>query len=65
MNKNQKIILAISIPIIIFFIALTIANSVGFGDPFNWENIWYIWMLYFIFCGIFKYNLFADKSDKQ
>ena len=42
MNKNQKIILAISIPIIIFFIALTIANSVGFGDPFNWENIWYI-----------------------
>jgi len=32
MNKNQNIILAISIPIIIFFITLTIANSVGFGD---------------------------------
>jgi len=29
MNKNQKIVLAIFVPIIIFFIALMIANSVG------------------------------------
>ena len=29
MNKNQKIILAIFIPVILFFIALTIADSVG------------------------------------
>jgi len=29
MNKNQKLILAIFIPIIIFFIALIIANSMG------------------------------------
>ena len=63
-NQKQKIVLAIFIPIIIFFIALIIANSVGFGDPFNWENIWYIWMLYFIFCGIFEYRLFADKKER-
>ena len=30
MNKNQKIVLAIFVPIIIFFIALVIANSVGY-----------------------------------
>ena len=30
MNKNQKIILAIFIPIIILFITLLIANSVGY-----------------------------------
>ena len=29
MNKTQKLILAIFIPIILFFIALTIADSVG------------------------------------
>ena len=29
MNKNQKIVLAIFVPIIIFFIALGIANSLG------------------------------------
>jgi len=30
MNKNQKLILAIFIPIIILFITLAIANSVGY-----------------------------------
>lgn len=30
MNKNQKIVLAIFVPIIIFFIALMIANSMGY-----------------------------------
>ena len=30
MNKNQKIVLANFVPIIIFFIALVIANSVGY-----------------------------------
>jgi len=30
MNKNQKVVLAIFVPIIIFFIALVIANSVGY-----------------------------------
>jgi len=32
MNKNQKIILAIFIPIIIFFVALIIANSLGYTE---------------------------------
>ena len=29
LNKKQRVVLAIFVPIIIFFIALTIANSVG------------------------------------
>ena len=90
MNKNQKLILAIFIPIIIFFIALMIANNLGYtviyrptiltgdvfdkyeepityyreGNPFDWENTWYVWVLYLIFCCIFEYKLFADKKRK-
>ena len=89
MNKNQRIILAIFIPIIIFFIALMIANNLGYtvitrevpegsiwrkylgpttttheGNPFDWENTWYVWVLYLIFCCIFEYKLFADKKRK-
>jgi len=30
MNKKQRVILAIFIPVIIFFVALIIANSVGY-----------------------------------
>ena len=80
MNKKQKIILAIFIPIIIFFIALIIASSLEVtvikviagkyipirttSDPFDWENTWYVWVLYLIFCCIFEYKLFGDKKEK-
>ena len=91
MNKNQKIILAIFIPIIILFIALGIANSLGYteitrkvpessvfsryplpttaprylkGNPFDWENTWYVWVLCLILICIFEYKLFADKKRK-
>lgn len=90
MNKNQKMILVIFIPIIFFFIALAITNSLGYtvitktipegsylrkyqgptttvyeGNPFDWENTWYVWMLYLIFCCIFEYTLFADKKENK
>ena len=43
MNKNQKIVLAIFIPIIILFIALGIANSVGYTEitrTFPEDSVW-------------------------
>lgn len=33
MNKNQRLVLAIFIPVLLFFIALTIADSVGISSP--------------------------------
>jgi len=38
MNKNQKIILAIFIPIIIFFLALTIAYYTGVTHPIMYRE---------------------------
>ena len=43
MNKNQKIVLAIFVPIIIFFIALMIANSVGYTEitrTLSEDSVW-------------------------
>jgi len=80
MNKNQKIILAIFVPIIVLFIALIIANSVGVTyvykrgaipsishthDPFDWQKTWYVWLIFLILCCIFEYKLFADKKKKD
>ncbi len=77
MNKNQRLILAIFVPIIVFFITLMIANSVGVTsvynrgtkpmfshtyNPFDLEKTWYVWLLFLIFCCIFEYKLFADKK---
>ena len=90
-NKSQRIILGIFIPIIVFFIALAIANSVGVTsvmkesesdyydellnlpttyitythDPFDWGKTWYVWTVYFVFCCIFEYKLFADKKKEK
>ena len=62
-NQKQKIILGIFIPIIILFFTLKIAVILGHrNNPFNWGSTWHVWMIYAIFCGIFEYNLFADKK---
>jgi len=66
MNQKQKIILAIFIPIIILFFTLMIASVVGLGDPFNWGNTFYVWLIFLIIICIFEYKLFADKKkDKE
>ena len=65
-NQNQKIILAIFIPIIILFFALMIASSLGArNNPFDLINTGYVWITYAIFCCIFEYKLFADKKNKD
>lgn len=66
MNKKQRLVLAIFIPIIIFFIALIIANSLGFGDPFNWK----ISGIYGCYISSFAVSLNIDylqikKKDKE
>jgi hypothetical protein len=95
-NKTQKLILAIFVPIIFFFIVLIIANSVGvssysyvhtesYGEgkygkymegapvrditstryrpnPFEWEETWYVWLLYSASCCLFEFLLFRDKK---
>ncbi len=76
MNKNQKIILAIFIPVLLFLIALTIAYYITiepgelYFDPYgavfsNWGETWYVWFVFLIFVCIFEYKLFDDKKKKD
>ncbi|MBA7563643.1 hypothetical protein ES695_01425 [Candidatus Atribacteria bacterium 1244-E10-H5-B2] len=76
MNKNQKIILAIFVPVIIFLVTLTIAyylgversldsKSLSFGwthNPFDWGKTWYLWLFSLIGIILFEYGLFEDKK---
>jgi len=75
MNKNQRLVLAIFVPIIIFFLTITIAYYIGAThvyraggyrtttyDPFDWQKTWYVWVISSIFCCIFEYKLFTDKK---
>ena len=77
MNKNQKIILAIFVPVIIFLVTLTIAyylgveKSLSLGksleweithNPFDWGKTWYLWLFSLIGIILFEYGLFEDKK---
>ena len=73
MNKIQKIILAIFVPIILYVIALAIAEPItwnprGFhisdssGVVFNYG--WPVWLVFLIIVCIFEYKLFKDKKEK-
>ncbi|MBU2598473.1 MAG: hypothetical protein KKC53_04760 [Actinobacteria bacterium] len=69
MNKKQKLILAIFVPVILFFIAVFVAKEVG--GTFQWQAssfdlryTWHVWLLYSASCCIFEYKLFEDKKRK-
>ena len=52
-NIVQKIILAITVPLIIFIIALGI--DIG-------EDIWFLWVILLIIVTIFEYDLFGNRK---
>ena len=63
MNNNQKIVLAIFVPIIFFFIALLsgkMAMSYTRSILYDLGEIWYVW--YLVACCLFEFLLFRDKK---
>ncbi|GAI50941.1 unnamed protein product [marine sediment metagenome] len=65
MNKTQKLILAIFVPIIIFFIAIFIVNeAVDYESSilFNLGETWYVWLVYSASCCLFEFLLFRDNK---
>jgi hypothetical protein len=67
MNKNQKNIIAIILPLATFLIALKLASSFSSDyeddrNPFLFDTTWWIWLTWIIGCGYFELNLFSDKG---
>jgi len=65
MNKTQKLILAIFVPIIFLFIAIFIANeAVDYKSSilFDLGETWYVWLVYSASCCLFEFLLFRDKK---
>jgi len=67
-DKTQKLILAIFVPIIFFFIAIFIANeAVSYRSSilFDLGETWYVWLLYSASCCLFEFLLFRDKDNQR
>ena len=68
LNKQQKIIIGIVIPLILLIISLTIADNVAQADgyyprhPFKFHVTWWVWLLFVIIVGFFEYKLFEKTN---
>lgn len=72
-NQHQKIILALSVPLVGLVYTLHLAHEVGkqglkikLSDPqafyFRFSENWHIWASFFILVGIFELFLFKDAG---
>ena len=64
MNKKQRLVLAIIVPIIVIVIAIGWSDNVGFAkdgfNGFDWEDTWYIWALAVSAIGASTYCYFKE-----
>ena len=66
MNKTQRLILAVIVPLVVLSIAGKIIDDIGFGDfktaAFDMEYVWWVWFITFAVIGVFEYFLFRDRK---
>ena len=68
MNKDQKNIIAIIIPIATFLISLKIASLISFysahsRNAFLLDRTWWIWLIWTVSCGYFEFKIFANDGS--
>lgn len=70
LNKQQKNVVAISVPLILLIITLRIAESVYYysmyetGHYFGITVNWWVWLLFVALVGIIEYKLFEHPKEK-
>lgn len=68
LNKQQKLLTAIGLPIILFLVNVKIAgvigeNFIGQAQPFNFDATWWLWLIFVVIIGFIEYKLFENKED--
>ena len=69
LNKQQKLIAAISFPSIMFLLIVKIAgaigeNFIGEAKPFNFNETWWVWLIFVIIVGFLEYKLFDNRESE-
>ena len=66
MNKTQRLILAVIVPLVVLSIAGKIIDGTSMNDfredAFEMEYIWWVWVIYFAVIGVFEFFLFRDRK---
>jgi hypothetical protein len=71
MNKTQRLILAVIVPLVVLPIAWKIkcvfyftGSPTSFSDLFlsDLEEVWWVWVITFAVIGVFEFFLFRDRK---
>ena len=74
LNKYQRIVVAIAVPVVIFIFAISIASDIGTPirtsidrrpNPFDWENTGHIWLLSIVLITIFELFILRSRKNKK
>lgn len=68
LNKQQKLLAAIGLPIILYLVNVKLAgvigeNFIGQAQPFNFDATWWLWLIFVVIIGFIEYKLFENKED--
>ena len=68
MNRTQKKIITVMVPVMILVTALGIASAVGYqynyksAPAFNWGQTWWVWLLALALITWFGYKMSKDQG---
>jgi hypothetical protein len=64
-NRTQRLILAVAVPLFVIVVTLGAASSIGGRHgPFWWERTWIGWVTSIGLVTIFEFVIFADRSRR-
>ena len=66
MNKTQRLILAVIVPLVILIITAKVADEVAWFDGrksgYDFDENWWVWVITFAVIGVFEFFLFRDRK---
>jgi len=70
LNKQQRLIAAIGFPAILFLLTVKIAgaigeNFIGEAQPFNFDDTWWVWLIFVLVVAFLEYKLFENKEAEK
>ena len=69
LNKQQKLIAVIGVPLILFFLTVKIAgaigeNFIGEARPYNFDATWWVWLIFVLIVGFLEFKFFENKEGE-
>lgn len=63
LNQGQKLIVGIGVALVLLVITIAITDELGYLGSFDWDDTWFVWVLFIAIVGYFEYKLFGSYEE--